>query len=240
MFPARWHSTHTGPVGAPPAPSRALCPEDTQDAREGMPGKGCQGRHSSTAVASVLGSTWADHQRASASILDAKPISTCTPQPSERPRCASDSGFIFTGQHKMKCEEVDKCTEHGAMVTSDIRSLAEQTAAGMISVYTELLNYVSCVSIKRDAIGFHRHRRCLVFALPAWRCLNELFCSAQWWHCFHSDFSDHNNSALTPKKRIGIELAETVTLPYRSKPNKMCQKEFSFSLSRGKYTIYLA
>lgn len=67
----------------------------------------------------------------------------------------------------MKCEEADKCTEHGAMVTRDIRSLAEQTAAGMTSVYTELLNYVSCVSIKRDAIGFHRCRRWLVFALPA-------------------------------------------------------------------------
>lgn len=34
----------------------------------------------------------------------------------------------------MKCEEADKCEEHGAMVTSDIRSLAEQTAAGIISV----------------------------------------------------------------------------------------------------------
>lgn len=68
----------------------------------------------------------------SQTFLDTKPTATCTPQPSERPRYRSASGFIFTGQHKMKCEEADKCT--GAMVTSDIRSLAAQTAAGMISV----------------------------------------------------------------------------------------------------------
>lgn len=126
----------------------------------------------------------------------------------------------------MKCEEADKCT--GAMVTSDIRSLAEQTAAGMISVQTELFNYVSCVTIKCEAIGFHSCRRWLVLVLPAWRCLNELFCSAQWWHCF---LFDHTSSALTPKKWTGTDLAEIVTLPYYSKQNKICQKDFNFSLS---------
>lgn len=121
-------TARTGPVGATPASNRAPCPEDTRNTRE---------EHASTAGLlcwAVLGLITKEPLPPPQTLLDAKPIATCTPQPSERPRYRSDSGFIFTGQHKMKCEEADKCEEHGAMVTSDIRSLAEQTAAGMISV----------------------------------------------------------------------------------------------------------
>lgn len=92
-------AAHTGPEGAPPAPSRALCPEDTRNPRE---------EHESTA-----GLCWAapglipkEPLPPSQTLLDAKPIAACTPQPSERPQHRSDSVFIFTGQHKMKCEEL--------------------------------------------------------------------------------------------------------------------------------------
>lgn len=55
-------------------------------------------------------------------------IAACTPQPSERQRQGSDFVFIFISQNKIKREEPYKCKEHGAMVTSDIRSLTEQTS----------------------------------------------------------------------------------------------------------------
>lgn len=35
---------------------------------------------------------------------------------------------IFIGQHRMKCEEFDKCKDRGAMVTSDTTLLTEQTS----------------------------------------------------------------------------------------------------------------
>lgn len=116
VFPARQRSSPRGPAGAPPA---ARCPRDTHD--------------TSTAGTSVLASTWTGHETASVSITNTswrKPNSLdCYTYPQQSEDKDKDLIWVLflwaSTKHSVRSL---MNREHGAMVTTDIRSLTEQTS----------------------------------------------------------------------------------------------------------------
>lgn len=143
-----------------PQPSAATqCPKEIQNTRE---------EHASTAGTSVSDSIWTSHKSSSLSITKTSWCKTKNPDFYIYPITFRNTKiriwfcFYFWRPAQNKVWEVWEM--HGAMVTSDIRSLTEQTSCrNDFCVKKKLLNYVSCV--KCDAIWFHRCRMKFMFSL---------------------------------------------------------------------------